>query len=406
MFRKGILCGIGIAVVLMLILFLGYQMYLYPQEKGLFYRDTTEGLDLNNAQLTEKMKTIEDLINDHYLNEVDQEQVEEMLYTGLVYGLGDPYAAYYTAEEYRSLLDSTNGSYCGIGAMFSQNMLTGVISVIKVYEGFPAYEAGMRPGDVLYAVEGEPATGQDLTQLVSTIKGEEGTYVHLTMIREDVADYLEMDVERRPIEIPTIEARMMEDNIGYVAVSEFDLVTSQQYAQAIEDLKKQGMKGLIVDIRNNGGGVFQTVCEMVDMMVPKGLIVYTEDKNGRRSEARSDAAHYFDQPLVVLVNGHSASASEIFAGAIQDHKIGTIVGTTTYGKGIVQQGFQLEDGSAVKLTISKYFTPNGNDIHGKGIEPDVVVELDEELQGKAVIDPEEDNQLQKAMEVLREKMKE
>jgi len=405
LFQKGILCGIGATLGVALILFLVFQMYLFSQGKGIFVRKQEGTFDITNEQVTEKLEEIQGLVNEHYLNEVDQTQVEDMLYTGMVVGLGDPYAAYYTEEEYQSLLDSTSGSYCGIGAMFSQHMLTGVITVIKVYEGFPAYEAGMLPGDILYAVEGEPVTGEELTPLVSRIKGEEGTFVHLTMIREGEMDYLEMDVERRPIEIPTIEYEMLDDQVGYIAVSEFDVVTSEQYAQALEDLETQGMEGLIVDLRNNGGGVVRAVCEMVDRMVPEGLIVYTEDKYGHRSEARSDKERYFDKPLVVLVNENSASASEIFAGAIKDYEVGTIVGTTTYGKGIVQKGFALSDGTAVKLTISKYFTPKGHDIHGVGISPDVEVELAEELRNQVVITKEEDNQLQTAWEVVKEMMK-
>ncbi|MCI8416587.1 MAG: S41 family peptidase [Lachnospiraceae bacterium] len=407
LFRKGIFCGIGATLVVVLVLFFGFQVWLFP-DGGLFsgLNKKDEGqLDVTNASVYEKLEEMEDIINQNFLDEVDQEKVENYLYTGLIYGLSDPYAAYYSAEEFESLLDSSNGSYCGIGAMFSQSIQTGIISVVKVYEGFPAMEAGMRPGDLLYAVEGVEATGQDLTKLVSEIKGPEGTTVHLTMVRDGESDYLEMDVERRPIEVPTVEVEMLDDQIGYIAVSEFDTVTSSQFEAALEQLEGMGMEGLIIDLRNNGGGVVRAVTAMADLMLPEGLIVYTEDKYGHRTEARSDGEHYFDQPLVVLVNGNSASASEIFAGAIKDYGVGTIVGTQTYGKGIVQQPFQLTDGTAIKLTISKYYTPNGNDIHNVGIAPDVEVDLAEELKGKAVITHEEDNQLQTAMDVIREKLK-
>lgn len=407
LFRKGILCGIGATLGVALILFLVFQIAQMPEE-GLFagLGKKKEGqLDVTNRQVQEKLEEIEGLINDHYLNETDEELVERYLYTGLLYGLGDPYAAYYTAEEYASLLDGSSGSYCGIGAMFSQNMNTGIITVVKVYEGCPAMEAGLLPGDILYAVEGQEATGQDLTKLVSEIKGEEGTSVRLTMVREGETDYLDFDVKRQRVEVPTVAWEMLEDQIGYIAVSEFDIVTSEQFSSALEELEADGMKGLIIDLRDNGGGVVRAVTEMADRMLPEGLIVYTEDKYGNRSEARSDAEHFFDLPLAVLVNGNSASASEIFAGAIKDYQVGSIVGTRTYGKGIVQQPFQMEDGTAIKLTISKYYTPKGNDIHGKGIEPDVEVELDEALRGKAVITHEEDNQLQTAMDVVREKIK-
>ena len=304
LFRKGILCGIGATLGVALILFLVFQIAQMPEE-GLFagLGKKKEGqLDVTNRQVQEKLEEIEGLINDHYLNETDEELVERYLYTGLLYGLGDPYAAYYTAEEYASLLDGSSGSYCGIGAMFSQNMNTGIITVVKVYEGCPAMEAGLLPGDILYAVEGQEATGQDLTKLVSEIKGEEGTSVRLTMVREGETDYLDFDVKRQRVEVPTVAWEMLEDQIGYIAVSEFDIVTSEQFSSALEELEADGMKGLIIDLRDNGGGVVRAVTEMADRMLPEGLIVYTEDKYGNRSEARSDAEHFFDLLMAVLVN--------------------------------------------------------------------------------------------------------
>lgn len=406
-FRRGLFCGAGVCLAVVVVLVLVYLL-LPMSGRGLFsgQKQTEEGcMDVTSRRITQKMQEIEDLVNAYYLNEVDAEQVEKYLYTGMLYGLEDPYAAYYTTEEFRSMLDGSQGSYCGIGAMFSQNINTGLIVVIKVYEGFPAMEAGILPGDILYAVEGKEATGQDLSKLVTEIKGEEGTFVHLTMVREGQEDYVEVDVERRPVEVPTVESELLDDQIGYIAVSEFDTVTSEQFAAALENLEARGMKGLIIDLRDNGGGVVKAVTAMADMMLPEGLIVYTVDKNGNRSEAKSDAEHYFDKPLVVLVNGNSASASEIFAGAIKDYGIGTIVGTQTYGKGIVQQPFELSDGTAIKLTISKYYTPKGNDIHGVGIAPDVEVELDESLKGRVVITYDEDNQIQAAMDVIRQKLK-
>ncbi len=405
LFRKGLFCGVGASLGIVLVVILVYCLWLAPGGGLLSGQEKDGQLDVTNRQVSQKMEEIEELINEYYLNETDAAQVEKYLYTGMIYGLDDPYAAYYTKEEFASLLDGSNGSYCGIGAMFSQNINTGLIMVVKVYEGFPAMEAGLLPGDVLYAVEGEEVSGQDLTKLVSEIKGEEGTFVHLTLIRDGEPDYIEADVERRPIEVPTVSSELLDDGIGYISVSEFDDVTSSQFAAALENLEAKGMKALIIDLRNNGGGVVRAVTAMADLMLPEGLIVYTEDKNGHRNENYSDAEHFFDKPLAVLVNGNSASASEIFAGAIKDYGIGTIVGTQTYGKGIVQQIFQLSDGTAMKLTISKYFTPNGNDIHGVGIAPDVEVDLDESLKGKTVITYDEDNQIQAAIEVLREKMK-
>jgi carboxyl-terminal processing protease len=241
----------------------------------------------------------------------------------------------------------------------------------------------------------------DLSEVVSMIKTEEGDTVKIQVIRDGEDDYLTFDVERADIEIPTVNAEMLDDNIGYIEITEFDTVTEEQFIQAMEQLEEDGMEKLIIDLRNNPGGVLQTVCNMLKQILPKGLIVYTEDKDGNRTEYTCDGENEFTKPLVVLVNGNSASASEIFAGAVKDYGIGTLVGTKTFGKGIVQRIINLNDGTAVKLTVAKYYTPNGNDIHKVGIEPDVEVELDEGLEQKVTIEKDEDNQLQKAIEILQ-----
>jgi len=244
----------------------------------------------------------------------------------------------------------------------------------------------------------------DLNTVVSYMKGQEGTTVRLKVYRSTVNDYVEMDVERRSIEVPTVESEMLEDSIGYIMITEFDSVTADQFKERIDQLKAEGMKGLIVDVRGNPGGLLDVVVDMLDYMLPEGKIVYTEDKYGRGDTFMSDAEHYFDMPLAVLVNGNSASAAEIFAGAIQDYEVGKIVGTTTFGKGIVQHIYPFNDGTAIKLTVSRYFTPNGTCIHEVGIVPDVEVELNEELRTAVSIEFDEDNQLQTAISVIKEMM--
>ena len=273
-----------------------------------------------------------------------------------------------------------------------------------MFENSPGEEAGILPGDILTEADGKDLSDMDLSTAVSYIKGEQGTTVKLKVYRSSVHDYVEIEAQRRRVSVPTVESQMLEDSIGYVIVSEFDSVTAKQYIQAIEDLEEQGMKGLIVDVRGNPGGLLDIVVEMLDYMLPEGTIVYTEDKYGKGDTYTSDAEHYFDMPLAVLVNENSASASEIFAGAIKDYGVGTIVGTKTFGKGIVQHIYQLEDNTALKLTVSRYYTPNGTCIHGVGIEPDVEVELDENLKTAVSISTEEDNQLQEAVSVIREKL--
>lgn len=381
-FRKGIMVGICVTV---LALGLGgcAASYLYPLLERHSEPEEKEQVDA-------KIQELNHYIDQYYLFDYEEEDVENGIYKGLMAGLGDIYTGYYTPEEYASFMEASNGSYSGIGAMLSQDYSTGIITVVRTFEGTPAAEAGMEPDDILYTVEGEEVTGKDLSLVVMDLKGEEGTDVHISILRG--TDVLDLTLTRRKIQVPTVECRMETDDIGYIAISEFDDVTDEQFFAAMDDLKSQGMKKLIIDLRDNGGGLVDVTCNILDQLLPEGLIVYTEDKHGNRAEEKSDAEHYFDGDMAVLVNGNSASASEIFAGAIKDYGVGTLIGTQTYGKGIVQSLFPLSDGSAIKITVSRYYTPAGNNIHEVGITPDIIMEADEES--------EEDNQLQKAIEIL------
>lgn len=355
---------------------------------------------IQSPDIRRKLNTIQGLINQNYIEDVNIKDMSEGLYQGLMFSLRDPYAAYYSKEDFASLMESTNGIYCGIGATVQQDVKTGVITIVKPFKGSPAIEAGILPGDIIYKVAGKEVTGLDLSEVVSNMKGEEGTKVVITIIREGVEKPKDYTIKRRKIEVPTIEYKMLDKKIGYIAVSEFDKVTSEQFIKAVDDLDKKGQKGLIIDLRNNGGGLYDTAVTMLDRMLPKGLLVYQEDKYGNRDEAHAKDNIKFTKPLVVLINGNSASASEIFAGTIQDYGIGKIVGTTSFGKGIVQSVIPLYDDSAVKLTVAKYYTAKGRNIHEIGIKPDVEVELKEELKQKAIISQKEDNQLQKAIQVI------
>lgn len=397
-FWKGIAAGFVITLILTEGAIFGRNLLTDMEEKN---REESGQLNLTGSSVESKLEEIQALMETYYLEDIDAEQVEDYLYKGAVAGLGDIYAAYYTEEEYQSMIDSTNGSYYGIGVEISQNMTTGIITISRIFEGSPAEEAGLLPGDVIYRIAGEEVTGEDLNKVVALIKGEEYTTVTVEVARDGESGYLEFEVERRTIEVPTVESEMLENQIGYIAITSFDDVTTEQFMTALDTLESQGMEALVVDLRNNGGGLVSSVCAILDRLLPEGLIVYTEDKYGNREEEYSDAEHYFDKPLAVLVNGNSASASEIFAGAIKDYGIGTLVGTTTYGKGIVQKIYPLSDGTAVKLTVSKYYTPKGNNIHGTGIEPDVTVELDEDLRYEVEVPKEEDNQLQAAIKALK-----
>lgn len=356
-------------------------------------------------EIVGKLTVMKMLIDNLYLDDVKAEEFSTGIYKGFMSSLDDPYSTYYTKEEYTSLKESSSGVYHGIGAVVSKDVKTGVITIVKPYKGGPAYEVGLLPDDIIFMVEGEEVDGMDLTEVVGRMKGKAGTAVNVTIIREGVTDPIDFTIVRQEINIPTIEYEMLEGNIGYILISEFDQITVSQFVLAIDNLERRGMTGLIIDVRDNPGGLLEAVVSMLDRLLPKGSnIVYTEDKYKKREYKDAKNPDKFDKPLVVMINGNSASASEIFAGAIQDYEIGTIVGTTSFGKGIVQQVIPLNDGTAIKLTISKYFTPKGRNIHGTGIVPDVEVELSEDLRKMVTIPHDEDNQLQKAIEVLKEKM--
>lgn len=355
--------------------------------------------------IVEKLTLLQKLVDTYYLEEVNSTAFADGIYKGFISSLEDPYSTYFTKEEYTALIESSSGVYHGIGAYVSQDVKTGIITIVKPFEGGPAYKAGLLPDDIIYKVEGVEVTGEDLTEVVSRMKGIEGTTVDITILREGVTDPMEFTIERQEIKVPTIEYEMLEGKIGYILITEFDEITVSQFSSAVKALEKKGMKGLVVDVRNNPGGLLHSVVNILDRLLPEGLIVYTEDKYGNRLEEKAEKPDQFNLPLAVLINGNSASASEIFAGAIQDYKIGTIVGTTSFGKGIVQKVIPLTDGTAVKLTISKYFTPKGRNIHGTGIAPDVEIDLSDEMKQEVTVPHDKDNQLQKAVEILKKQMK-
>lgn len=357
---------------------------------------------LYSDEVEDKVDIINEIIDEKFYFEAsDEEEREEYIYKGIMESLDDPYSVYYTAEEYAEMMDTSTGSYQGIGVSIQQNAETKILTVIRVFQGSGAEDAGMLPKDIITAVDGRELDGEDVSEVVTWIKGEPGTTVDVTVYRPSTEKEITLTIERRTIDNSTVSYEMKENQIGYIEVTEFYEKTAEQFSLAVADLKAQGMQSLIVDLRNNPGGYVDIVVDMCDQILADGTIVYTEDKDGNIMEQyNADGKESLDVPMVVLVNGNSASASEIFAGCMKDHGKATIVGTTTFGKGIVQQVVPLSDGSAVKLTIAKYFTPNGNDIHKVGIEPDVVVELPDELLYEPIIPEEQDVQLQKAIEIL------
>lgn len=368
---------------------------------------TQESQGVLTDAFLEEVNTIYEQMQYYYLYDINDEDLQDGMLQGMLAALGDPYSVYYNESDLDSFTTQTEGEYYGIGCMVTQNLITGVITIVTPYVGAPAYEAGILPGDILYAVDGEPVTGMELDQVVLGIKGNEGTTVELTIVREGEPDYLYFDVERRHVEIPTVEYEMKDDHIGYIAVTSFDGVTAGQFQAAYEDLEKQGMKGLVIDMRDNGGGLLSTVEEMLDYLLPKGVIFYAKDKYGTKYlEYTSDRAAALDVPLAILINGNTASAAEVFSGNIQAFGLATLVGTNTYGKGIMQNTFTTnpEGTTAIKLTVADYYIHGDRNIHGIGIAPDVEVELNPEVATQVVIADEDDNQLQEALRVVREQL--
>lgn len=354
---------------------------------------------LSDSSHVQKIEYLEKMIDQEYLGEVDNAEMAEGIYAGLVYGLGDVYSRYYTADEYAQETASTDGAYAGIGVSIQKNK-NGGVQIAECYEGGPGAEAGLQTGDVITAINDTDVTDMELSDVVSLIRENKDKTIVLTVFRENEEKSREISVDVTDVELPSVFGEMLNKKTGYIQITQFTGVTPQQYKDMFAELKDKGMERLVIDLRDNPGGLLTSVCDILREILPEGLIVYTEDKYGNREEENCDGKHQLDMPLAVLVNENSASASEIFAGAVQDHEVGTIVGTTTYGKGVVQELRQLSDGSAVKLTVSNYYTPNGNSINKVGIKPDVEVKLASELLNKDEITHEEDNQLQKALDVI------
>lgn len=369
---------------------------MYNSALSLVYPEKT----LIEGDNEKKLNQLYGMINKYFLWDIDTTAAVDGVYKGLLESLDDPYSCYYTKEEMDGIAESSSGHYSGIGAYVTQDIESNITYISRPMPNSPAEESGLLPNDYIYEIDGEDVTGLELNVVVSKIKGPENTDVVISVKREGVDGLLDITVKRKTIEVDMLEYSMLEDGIGYIWLYEFEKVSVQQFDKAYADLESQGMKGLIVDLRDNPGGDLAAVVDLCDEFLPEGTIVYTKDKNGKGDKYTSDA-DYKNIPLVLLVNGNSASASEIFTGALKDYGVATIVGTKTFGKGIVQSLFSLTDGTGVKITESEYYLPNDECIHGVGIEPDIEVEFDAENYVK----DKNDNQKDKAIEVLKEKMK-
>ena len=387
-YGAGIVTGI-LATVLVSLLLLGGFRVITNTAGSYASGKVTE------KEVSKKLNKLNALIDKYYLyeDEIDTDKLAEGIYSGYTSALGDKYTVYYDEDETKALMESTSGTFSGVGATLTKDADTGYATIVNVYEDSP----GLKAGDILEKIDDHEVGDEQLDTVVSWIKGEKGTDVKITVLRD--GEELELTATRDTIEVKTVSYEMKENQIGYIRVSEFDTVTYDQFKEALDDLENQGMQGLVVDLRNNPGGSLDTVTNMLRLLLPEGTIVSTKDKNGKTDEITCDGTHEFKKPMAVLVNQYSASASEIFSGAVQDYGTAKIVGVTTYGKGVVQQLMDLGDGTCLKVTIAEYYTPNGRSINGKGVEPDVEVEYqyDEE-------NPKADNQLDQALSTVQEEI--
>ena len=353
-----------------------------------------------------KIMNVEGFIKDNYLKDVDDDKLMEGQLKGLVQSLEDPYSVYMTKEEFKSIMEETSGSFGGIGVVVTPGE-DNLITVVSPIEGTPGERAGIKSGDKIIKVDGQEFIAENMDAAVKIMRGEPNTGVTLTIMRIDKDgknETIDLEIIREVIRVETIQAEILEDDIGYIKITSFDELTYKDFKRELDRLGTENIKGLVIDLRNNPGGLLSVTGKIADELLGDVDIVYTQTKDGKREYIKSGKS-MVNYPLTLLVNGGSASASEILAGAIKDHKRGKLIGTTTFGKGVVQRLKDLPDGSGLKLTISEYFTPNGINIHGIGIEPDIVVDLPEDIEGIGVEYLDQDIQLRKAIEVIRSEIK-
>ncbi len=353
-----------------------------------------------------KFNQVRNILKSDYYKDVDENILIEGAVSGLAQSLKDPYTVYFNKDEMRTFMEKSEGSYVGIGVTVNTDE-NGVLTVVEPFENSPAAVAGMRKGDKIIKIDDTKVDSLgDENMIINMIKGKENTKVNITVYRPSDGNYHQFEVMRKRIKTTNIKSKILDGNIGYIKLVMFDSEIAEYFQKELNSMMKKGIKGLIIDLRDNPGGSYEQVCKIADTLLPEGLIVYTEDRNGTKQERRSDSK-YVDLPLVLITNGNSASASEILAGAVKDNARGTLVGTNTFGKGLVQELRMLEDGSGIKVTISRYFTPSGVCIHGKGIKPDIEIDVLNEYRDLPVsqIPENMDVQLKSAVEAVQMELK-
>ncbi|MCI8825627.1 MAG: S41 family peptidase [Lachnospiraceae bacterium] len=402
---RGLMTGFLICAFLALVMMVSVNTIVKKKSNQPYKVIDTSGSQATIDDIESKLSSLEELVNQYYYytDKVDMNVIADQIYRAYMSGLKDKYAAYYTKDEMTQRMESVNGSYCGIGAVVSQNDNKEVI-VIQPYENSPAEQAGLKQGDIILSIDGTSLAGMTLDEAVSLVKGEEGSSAVFKVKREE--NEFEVDIVRKQVAVPTVTSEMKEGNVGYVYISSFELTTVDQFTQAVDKLIEDGAKGIVFDLRNNGGGALDAVIDMLDYLLPEGLLMYVEDKYDNRQNYTSDKECVNQEiPMAVLINDKSASASEVFTGALQDYERAKIFGTKSYGKGVVQNLIPLSDGSGIKMTIAEYFTPKGRNFDGNGIDPDETVDLpteEEAYDERGVLKEGYDTQLNRAVEYIKE----
>ena len=373
----------------------GIYAYIQKGDGKLLLLNTSETQDIET-----ELSKYRSIIDKHYLGEVNDEDLLEGAIRGYIDGLGDPYTEYISKEEMQEYMEDTLGNYVGIGIYMIKDEKTNRVKVLSPIKNSPAETAGIQPGDLIIAVNGKEYTGDEMTQMSNDIKGEEGTEVILTILRNN--ESLEIKVKREKIKVNPVESKVLENNIGYIAFTSFDETTAEDFKSKFEELQKQNIKSLIIDLRNNGGGLVDQAVDIAGYVLDKdSVVLYEVDKNENEVVEKTTTDPIIDMPIIILTNENTASASEILAGALKDFGKAKTVGIKTYGKGVIQEILSVKDGSGIKITTSEYQTPNRNKINKIGIEPDEKVELPDDVTSVLNVPEDKDTQLQKAIEMLK-----
>lgn len=398
-FLRGVIMGAA-GCILVLLSALTIAQYAGKINVAAGLKWDENGMSKEAVEIKDKAEILSSYINRFYLNDIDYGKMGDIIYKAMVSGLDDKYAAYYTKDEYKDISEKTKGEFCGIGAYISQGKNDNYLKVAGVVKGGPAQKAGIKKGDIIVEVDGENIKGKDSSYAISKMKGKKGTNVSISVMRKGNKKPITFNIKREVIHDNTVSYKMLDNNIGYISVSAFETVTKKQFKSAVDCLEKKNEKGLIIDLRDNGGGLLDTALDMLDQILPKKLVVYTKDKNGVAEEYYTKDDKEIKIPIVILVNGNSASASEVFCGALRDYGKAKLLGTKTFGKGIVQSSFAFRDGTGLKFTTSKYYTPKGINIHGTGFEPDIKVKSNGKMTALKESGYEVDNQINAALDYL------